>query len=191
MRLSPHSYPSRMQWPRPIELQCARIIGATSARGAGLAIDNNEFRRVLGHFATGVTVVTAAYDDVLYGITVSSFTSLSLDPQLVLICINKDVPSHAALQGTGHFAVNILAEDGEHLSRTFASRELDKFKGIAFHTGANGAPLLDAALATLECGVVREADGGDHTIFIAEVTAAAATDDKPLLYYRSGYHKLA
>ncbi len=156
-----------------------------------MAIDNNEFRRVLGHFATGVTVVTTVYDDVLYGITVSSFTSLSLDPQLVLICISNDAPSHAALQGAGHFAVNILAEDGEHLSRRFASRDLDKFKGIAFHPGANGAPLLDDALATLECRIVRETEGGDHTIFIAEVTAADATDDKPLLYYRSGYHKLA
>ena len=155
-----------------------------------MAIDQDEFRRVLGHFASGVTVVTISHEDVLYGITVSSFASLSLSPPLVLICIDQRVTSHAALQGAGSFAVNILVEDGERLSRHFASREPDKFKGIAYHMGLTGAPLLDDALALIECRIVGQAPGGDHTIFIGEVVAASTSHGKPLIYYRSGYHQL-
>ena len=156
-----------------------------------MAIDQEEFRRVLGHFASGVTVVTTTHNDMQYGITVSAFTSLSLEPQLVLICINKWVGSHEAIDHAGTFAVNVLDESGEYLSRTFASRDDDKFKGIAYHAGLTGAPLLDEALATVEGGPVQKADGGDHTIFIGEVLTASAEDRKPLIYYRSGYHKLA
>jgi len=105
---------------------------------------------VLGHFASGVTVVTTCYEQVNFGITVSSFSSLSLTPPLVLICIDHGVTSHAALEHSGVFAVNILAEDGERLSRHFATREVDKFNGIAYHPGLSGVPLLDEALATLE-----------------------------------------
>lgn len=156
-----------------------------------MAIEQDTFRRVLGHFASGVTVVTVAHENTLHGITVSSFASLSLHPPLVLICIDKLVGSHATLQAAGHFAVNILAEDGEDLSRHFASREPDKFKGIAYQPGSNGDPLLDKALATIECRITQQADGGDHTIFMGEVLAAATKPGKPLIYYRSGYHELA
>ncbi len=156
-----------------------------------MAIDQDEFRRVLGHFASGVTVVTVAHENSLYGITVSSFTSLSLNPPLVLICIDKRVITHAVLEQAGSFAVNILAEDGEHLSRHFASREQDKFRGIAFHTGITGAPLLDDVLATIECRIVQQADGGDHTIFMGEVLVGSTRSGKPLIYFRSGYHELA
>ena len=156
-----------------------------------MAIDQDEFRRVLGHFASGVTVVTTRHEDVYYGITVSAFASLSLDPPLVLICIEQQAPSHAALQAAGSFAVNILAEDGEYLSRHFASREIDKFDGIAYHIGVTGAPLLNDALATLECRIVQQVQGGDHTIFMGEVLGASTHQGKPLIYYRSGYHQLA
>ncbi len=155
-----------------------------------MAIDQDEFRRVLGHFASGVTVVTISHEDMLYGITVSSFSSLSLKPPLVLICIDQRVASHSVLLEAGSFAVNILAEDSERLSRHFASREPDKFKGIAYHFGLTGAPLLDGALAMIECRVVGQAPGGDHTIFIGEVLSASTSHGKPLIYYRSGYHQL-
>lgn len=145
----------------------------------------------MGHFASGVTVVTTALDGVLYGLTVSSFASLSLDPQLVLVSIDHSVGSHAAIHESGLFAVNILREDGERLSRHFATRDSAKFKGIAYQTGQTGVPLLDDALATIECRVVQEAAGGDHTIFIGEVVSTNASEGKPLLYYRSGYHQLA
>jgi flavin reductase (DIM6/NTAB) family NADH-FMN oxidoreductase RutF len=145
---------------------------------------------VLGHFASGVTVVTTSYEQTNYGITVSSFSSLSLVPPLVLICIDRQVSSHTALEQAGVFAVNILAEEGERLSRHFATREHDKFKGIAYHQDQTGVPLLDEALATLECRIVQQVPGGDHTIFIGEVVAAATRPGKPLIYYRSGYHQI-
>lgn len=176
----------RYNSPREVRGPCFLI-----GKGTGVTITQDEFRRVLGHFASGVTVVTTRYQDVLYGITVSSFTSLSLLPPLVLICISQKVASHPALLGAGSFAVNILPQDGERLSRHFASPEVNKFKGIAYHSGLTGAPLLDDVLATLECRIVQHIPGGDHTIFIGEVLAANAHSGKPLLYYRSGYHELA
>ena len=154
-------------------------------------IDQSIFRYVLGHFASGVTVVTARVDDTLHGITVSSFCSLSLDPPLVLICINQFVRTHELLPQAGSFAVNILAENGESISRHFASRIEDKFATVAYHTGVTGAPLLDAALATIECRLHSQLPGGDHSIFVGEVVAAHARDDAdPLLYYRGGYRRL-
>jgi flavin reductase (DIM6/NTAB) family NADH-FMN oxidoreductase RutF len=136
----------------------------------------------MGHFASGVTVVTTVMDGVYYGLTVSSFASLSLVPQLVLVSIDQSIASHA---------VNILPENGEHLSRHFASRDPDKFRGVAYHTGETGAPLLEDALATIDCRIVQETPGGDHTIFVGEVLSTTVNEGKPLLYFRSGYHQLA
>lgn len=155
-----------------------------------MTIDPTDFRYVLGHFASGVTVTTMQVDGHNHGLTVSSFTSLSLDPPLILVCIDKRYPSHALLQQAESFAVNILAEDGEHLSRHFASRTEDKFAGIAYHSGVTGAPLLDEALATLECRLHDVLPGGDHSIFVGEVLAMNTNEGKPLLYYRSGYGAL-
>lgn len=160
-------------------------------RVAGLTIDQGEFRRVLGHFASGVSVVTTCYQQINYGITVSSFSSLSLVPPLVLICIDQSVASHSALEQSGVFAVNILSEEGEWLSRHFATREADKFDGIAYHLGQNDVPLLDDALATLECRIVQQVAGGDHTIFLGEVLSGETHRGKPLIYYRSGYHQIS
>ena len=154
-------------------------------------IDQATFRYVLGHFASGVTVITTSADEAYHGITVSSFCSLSLDPPLVLICIDRRVRTHEIIAQAGAFAVNILPEDGESLSRHFASRVEDKFASVAYHLGTTGAPLLDKALATLECRLYAQLPGGDHTIFVGEVVAANARDDtEPLLYYRSGYRRL-
>lgn len=156
-----------------------------------VSIDEAQFRRVLGHFASGVTVVTACHAGVCHGITVSAFCSLSLDPPLVLICIDRRSGSHQLLELAQVFAVNILADDGEYVSRHFASRDANKFATIAHHFGETGAPLLDQALATLECRLVNQYPGGDHTIFVAEVLAADTRDNAgPLLYYRGGYHEL-
>lgn len=154
-------------------------------------IDQATFRYVLGHFASGVTVVTAAIGDQYHGITVSSFCSLSLDPPLVLVCIDKRVRSHDAFALAGAFAVNILAQDNEHLSRHFASRTEDKWRSVAYHLGATGTPILDGVLATLECRLHAQLSGGDHSIFVGEVIATTMRDDTdPLLYYRGGYRQL-
>ncbi|GAC1366493.1 MAG: flavin reductase family protein [Herpetosiphon sp.] len=156
-----------------------------------MAIDQDQFRYVLGHFGSGVTVVTMARDQRIYGLTVSSFASISLNPPLVMVCIDQRYPSHDILLHADHFAVNILAEEGEQLSRHFASKYEDKFQGVAYHYGVTDAPLLDDALAVLECRKYDALPGGDHTIFLGEVLAMTARDAKPLLYYRSGYGRLA
>ncbi len=154
-------------------------------------MDQATFRYVLGHFASGVTVVSFQCEGQLHGLTVSSFCSLSLEPPLVLICIDRRFQSHDLIQQAGMFAVNVLAEDSEWLSRHFASRAADKFAIVPYHIGQTGAPLLNAALAAIECNLFDTCPGGDHTIFIGEVIAATARDNAgPLLYYRSGYHCL-
>ncbi len=156
-----------------------------------MSIDQAEFRRIMGHFASGVTVVTVCREGFCHGITVSSFCSLSLEPPLVLICIDRRYASHEMIQQAGVFAVNILAEGGESLSRHFASREPDKFAKVAYTLGQSGAPLLTDALATIECQLVDQFPGGDHSIFVGEIITGAVQDDgRPLLYFRSGYHQL-
>lgn len=156
-----------------------------------MSIDQTQFRQALSHFASGVTVVTTCHQGFCHGITVSAFCSLSLVPPLVLICIDQRNTSHQLLEVAGMFAVNMLAEESEHLSRLFASREPDKFATVAHHLGETGMPLLDDALATLECRVVDRFPGGDHSIFVGEVLSAGTRDDsRPLLYYRGGYRQL-
>jgi flavin reductase (DIM6/NTAB) family NADH-FMN oxidoreductase RutF len=155
-----------------------------------MPIDEFRFRQVMGHFASSVTVVTTEQDGQPYGMTVSSFASLSLRPPLLLICVDKGVSCHDAIAKTGRFAVNILCEDQEHLSRRFATREIDKFMGVAWRSGQLGLPLLDGALATIECRLFETLPGGDHTIFVGEVMDADVSEGRPLLYYRRGYHEL-
>lgn len=156
-----------------------------------MGIGQAEFRHVMGHFLSGVTVVTTAWDGQLYGITVSAFSSLSLDPPLVLVCIDRSVRSHEAIARAGQFIVHFLDEQQSDLSLRFASRDDDKFSGLAYRTTAQGLPLLDGVLASVECQVVDALAGGDHTIFVGEVMAAAARDGAPLGYFRGSYRQLA
>ena len=155
-----------------------------------MPIDDARFRQAMGYFASGVTVVTTASAGELYGMTVSSFSSLSLNPPLVLICIDKGVPSHDMIRDAGCFVVNILEKRQEHLSRRFATTASDKFKGVAWHSGQLGLPVLDNTLAAIECRLRDALDGGDHTIFIGEVVDSEIREGAPLLYYRRGYHEL-
>jgi flavin reductase (DIM6/NTAB) family NADH-FMN oxidoreductase RutF len=155
-----------------------------------MPIDDARFRQVLGHFASGVTVVTTEYEGQPYGMTVSSFTSLSLEPPLILFCVDTKLTTQAALLGAGKFVVNILEQSQEHLSRRFAKRDIDKFQGVAYHVGALGLPVLDGALAVIECRLHSTAPGGDHLILIGEVVDLQLREGLPLLYYRSGYHEL-
>jgi len=155
-----------------------------------MPIDDARFRQAMGHFASGVTVVTTASAGELYGMTVSSFASLSLNPPLVLICIDKSVPSHDSIKDAGCFVVNILEQRQEHLSRRFATTATDKFKGVAWHSGQLGLPVLDNTLAAIECRLRSALDGGDHTIFVGEVVDAEVREGAPLLYYRRGYREL-
>jgi flavin reductase (DIM6/NTAB) family NADH-FMN oxidoreductase RutF len=150
-----------------------------------------EFRRVLGHFATGVTIVTTSDRDARpTGLTASAFTSVSLDPPLVLVCIDHKSQSYGPLVDGGRFAVNILSTDQEALSRKFATTRLDKFDGVAYRLSALGLPVLTDALAHLECVTVSTHVEGDHTILVGRVEEGSARAGDPLLYFCGQYGRL-
>ncbi|HEV8488133.1 MAG TPA: flavin reductase family protein [Blastocatellia bacterium] len=157
-----------------------------------MAVSHEEFRQALGRFASGVTIVTCKSDGGdPCGITVSAFSSLSLEPPLVLICIDRRASVYEDLKKGCCFAVNVLAQDQESISRRFASRDEDRFKGIGYREGKTGAPLIEGAVAFIECRVVHSYPGGDHTIFVGEVEYSEVNEGKPLLYFRGGYSSIA
>ncbi len=156
-----------------------------------MPIGKEEFRRVLGHFAAGVTVVTTVDPDgAPFGLTATAFSSVSLEPPLVLVCVDKRAESHPHFHTARVFGVNFLAVDHEHLSRRFALTGGDKFSGLSWREGMTGTPLLSDALGYVECRTTEVFDAGDHTIFLGQVEAAGARDGEPLLYFRGGYRKL-
>ena len=147
-------------------------------------VDREVFRNVIGHFASGVTVITTRYEEVNYGLTASAVSSLSLDPPMVLVCINKRTGTPQVISTTKVFSVNILRENQQALARQFATPHPDKFRDVPIIYGELGVPLLSNALATIECRVVGEVTGGTHAVFLAEVQAAHAEEGMPLAYYR-------
>jgi 3-hydroxy-9,10-secoandrosta-1,3,5(10)-triene-9,17-dione monooxygenase reductase component len=150
------------------------------------------FRRIMGCFATGVTVVTTRQQNGLpCGLTANAVTSVSLDPPLILVCVDKKAESYPHFGPAGVFAVNVLEEGQEAISSRFAVSGGDKFAGIAYHWGETGSPILDRRLAYLECRIVHAYEGGDHTIYVGEVERADAGTGRPLLYYRGAYGALA
>ncbi|MGH7907976.1 MAG: flavin reductase family protein [Candidatus Binataceae bacterium] len=157
-----------------------------------MAIEKNELRRVMGHFATGVTIITThAKDGELFGLTANAVTSLSLIPPLVLVCVDKKADSYPHFEESKVFTVNILCSEQEDLSRRFAVSGGKKFEGVAYRVGANGAAILNKILGYLECTVVGSYDGGDHTIYIGEVEQAESqAGGEPLLFYRGGYRSI-
>ena len=157
-----------------------------------MALDKAEFRRVMGCFATGVTVVTTrSLAGEFHGLTANAFSSVSLDPPLVMVCIDKKSESYPCFEQSGVFTVNTLAADQEHLSRRFAASGGDKFSGVEYQIGANGTPILSGTLAYLECKVAAAYDAGDHTIYVGEVQQAEARPGAPLVFYRGGYRNLS
>lgn len=185
-----------------------------------MTIEKDFFRQVMGQFATGVTVVTACSQGKPAGITVNAFCSVSLDPPLVLVCI--DLISHTLpfIRESGSFAVNILTDEQEYLSRCFAGSTQERYEHFCyadFHTAATGAPIIDGSLAFIDARVVAEHPGGDHVIFLGQVEAMgtnghvvfageedqqqatlddthdndARNDKEPLAYYRGKYRHLA
>ena len=158
-----------------------------------MPIDDGLFKLAMSHFASGVTVVTTEHEGTLYGMTVASFASLSLNPPLVLICVEKNVKSHNAIANSAKFGVNMLANDQAEVSGRFASKKIDdKFAGVAWQPGSDlGVPLLDGAICAIECRLHNQLPGGDHTIFVGEVVNVQTTEAPPLVYFRSGYRALA
>ena len=155
-----------------------------------MPVDDAQFKLALSHFASGVTIVTTEHDGKPFGMTVASFASLSLRPPLVLVCIEKAAQTHDAIAAAGRFGVNILEQKQSELSGRFASRIEDKFAGVETRRGKLGVPLLANALTTIECRVHAHLPGGDHSIFVGEVEHIHSSEGTPLIYYRSGYHRL-
>ena len=160
-----------------------------------MSVDPLEFRSLIGHFATGVTVITCAAGDELQGMTANAVTSLSLDPLLLLICVEKNTHTHGVLDRGGVFTVNILGEHQADVSRLFAKRsepEVGTLRGLAFRRGVTGSPILDDCLAYVECRVSETLEGGDHTIFLGQVVSGGVVNDvKPLVFFRGTYRELA
>ncbi|HEY1012421.1 MAG TPA: flavin reductase family protein [Herpetosiphonaceae bacterium] len=155
-----------------------------------MSVDPNLFRQVMSRFASGVTVVTTLDQGRPSGLTVSSFASLSLTPTLALVCLDNGTRISEQIVAAGGFAINILADDQELLSRHFASPQKGDWGAIDWAPGPAGLPLLNGALARMECSLAQTLPGGDHTIYVGELTHAEAADAAPLLYYRGGYHAL-
>jgi flavin reductase (DIM6/NTAB) family NADH-FMN oxidoreductase RutF len=156
-----------------------------------MTIDPQELRRILGHFATGVTVITTRdLAGAPFGLTANAFTSLSLNPPLILICVDKAAQCYSCFAGSNVFTVNFLREDQQEISRRFATKGVNKFAGLNWHEGANGAAVLDAAIGHLECKIVQSYEGGDHTIIVGEVLNGAASGERPLLFFKGKYQRL-
>lgn len=147
-----------------------------------------QFRHLLGHFATGVTVATTCGSDGSpQGMTATAVASVSLDPPLVLVCVNHDDPFHHAMNGASGFAINVLANDQQELSRQFAGAAAARFDDVAYRTTARGIPLLLGVVAHVVCQKWESVNAGDHTVFLGRVVDGAAFERHPLLHFRGGY----
>lgn len=145
-------------------------------------------RQVMGNFCSGITIVTAQTPAGPVGFTCQSFTSLSLDPPLVTFNPARSSTTWPRIREVGRFCVNVLGADQQELSQTFARSGADKFAGIGHHSSQNGSPILDAALAWVDCTLYAEHDGGDHTIVVGQVEGMHARDDiDPLVFFRGAY----
>lgn len=157
-----------------------------------MSIGKGEFRRVMGHFATGVTIITTidpAGKPV--GLTANSVASVSLDPPSLLFCLDRGADCFDAFETTDRFAVNVLSEDQQELSTRFATKGGDKFRGVEHRLSERGSPLLEGATGHLDCRIVGRHRIGDHVIYVGEVDAGNATADlPPLLFFRGAYWRI-
>jgi flavin reductase (DIM6/NTAB) family NADH-FMN oxidoreductase RutF len=158
-----------------------------------MAIDVDQYRSVLGKWATGVTIVTSRAGERIHGMTVSDFAGVSLSPPLVMVCADKSSNTLTLIQEGRNFAVNLLASDQQALSNKFASKkeEWTRFEGLDCGRGVTGAPLIPDALASLDCAVEAIHDAGDHQIVVGRVEAVVERDRPPLLYFAGDYRALA
>ena len=155
------------------------------------AIDPFQFRQLLGHFATGVTVLTLTTPEGQpLGMTANSVSSVSLSPPLISVCVDREAEMHPVILQASEFVVNVLASDQEALARRFSDKHEDRFDGVGYHRSPEGLVLLDGALAHLVCALEATHPGGDHTIVLGRVVGGTAHEGHPLLYYRGGYAAL-
>lgn len=159
----------------------------------GLSQDN--FRHAMSHFATGVTIITVDYENQIQGMTANAFTSVSLNPMLVLVCVDQTARTHAHLHAKKRFGINVLAEDQRGVAEYYARIDRDPARaedeaGARFDRTRHGTPVLHGALAYLECCLRTAQDAGDHTIFIAEVEDVVVRGGKPLIFFQSKYRAM-
>src|SRR5437660_924691 len=160
-----------------------------------MTLNPAEFRKAMGAFATGVTIITVDLDSEVHGMTANAFTSVSLDPMLVLVCVDHSTRTHAHLHAKKRFGINVLCEDQKAISEYYARPErtherAQEEAGASFERTAHGTPMLSGALAYLECRLHSAQDAGDHTIFIAEVEDVVIRRGEPLLFFRGKYRKV-
>jgi len=155
-------------------------------------VSAERFREVLGSWASGVTIVTSRSGSQVQGMTVSAFSSVSLEPPLILVCADRSAITHGIIAESGVFSVSLLARDQEALSNRFASKrdEWRRFDGIRCEDGATGCPRIPNALAWLDCEVTQGVEAGDHVVYIGHVIDAAVNAGDPLLYFRGSYSAL-
>jgi 3-hydroxy-9,10-secoandrosta-1,3,5(10)-triene-9,17-dione monooxygenase reductase component len=156
------------------------------------SVSPERLREVAGAFVTGVTIVTTSAEDGYFGCTANAVASLSLEPPLMLVCLDRAANTHPRMMEARTFVINVIraGDANEQLSRLFASKHDDKFAGVPYRVGTGGAPILDASLAWLECELDRTYEGGDHTIFVGRVIDAAADEGEPLIFHRGRYSTL-
>lgn len=172
-------------------VEADRLLEAKAREAAVDRFDRRDFRKALGQFATGVSVITSrAIDGRRVGMTANSFSSVSLEPPLVLWSLAKDSPSLVDFMGASHFAINVLAANQHHLSRQFSTPQPDKFSCVDCCESTAGVPLLNGVIARFLCRNVKQYDGGDHLIFIGEVEKYERFDGEPLVFH-SGYYRVA
>jgi flavin reductase (DIM6/NTAB) family NADH-FMN oxidoreductase RutF len=159
-----------------------------------MSVDSNAFKQAMAQFASGVTIVTTAHEDVFYGMTVAAFSSVSLNPPLVLVCIGKSATSCEPVGLAKKFAVHILPAAQEHLGVRFSNKNtmVERFDGLLYTLGATGCPLLDGSLAHVECDVAEAYEAGDHMIYLGRVVAVEVHDvGEPLLHFRRAFRTLS
>ncbi|WP_446811860.1 flavin reductase family protein [Methylomonas sp. 2BW1-5-20] len=159
-----------------------------------MSVEAKQFKNALKLWASGVTVVTTrGRDNQLRGMTATAFSSVSLEPPQILVCLNQATDTGAALLESRHFAVNILNSGQESVSNQFAGSitQEQRFASVAWQAGESGAPILTEALAALECRVVQQIQAGSHWVIIAEVDSVVCREGDPLLYYNSAYRSVA
>ncbi len=160
-------------------------------RGRVVGVTREEFRRVCGRFVTGVTIASVVdTQGTPHGLTVSSFTSVSLDPPLILICLGHRVSAVDAFRASAHFGINVLAENQRDLAERFARQKQDRFDGLKWRRGQTGVPLLPGVLAAIECAVRQRFTAGDHDVFVGEMVHARVAEGAPLIHFASHYRRL-
>jgi flavin reductase len=157
-----------------------------------MSVNATEFRKAMGSFATGVTIITVDLDGEVHGMTANAVASVSLSPLLVLVCVDRSASTHAHLHARKRFGINVLSAEQRSISQYFASverspKQAEKEAGARFDRTAHGTPVLHGALAYLECLLKHEQEAGDHTIFIAEVEDVVMRPGEPLLFFQGRY----